>query len=140
MHVPARPLCQPVADQLRLVGWVIVHDEMNVQIVWNSGFDLIEKLAELYGAMASIALADDPAGCDVQGGKQRGDAVAFVVVTTTHRLARSHGQHGLAAVQRLDLRLLIDAQHDGALGRGHVEADNVANLGDEGSEEHTSEL
>ena len=57
--------------------------------------------------------------------------MAFVVVTTTRRLARSHGQHGLAAVQRLDLRLLIDAQHDGALGRGHVEADNVANLGDE---------
>jgi hypothetical protein len=60
---------------------------MNVQIVRNSGFDLIEKLAELIGAMASIALADDPAGCDVEGGKQRGDAVAFVVVTTARRLA-----------------------------------------------------
>ena len=50
---------------------------MNVQTVWNSGFDLIEKLAELYGAMASIALAYDPAGGDVEGGKQRGDAVAW---------------------------------------------------------------
>ena len=99
---------------------------MNVQIVWNSGFDLIEKLAELLGAMASIAFADDPAGCDVEGGKQRGDAVTLVVVTTACRLARSHGQHGLAAVQRLDLRLLIDAQHDGALRRGHVEADDIA--------------
>lgn len=120
MHMPARPLGQPVADQRRLVGRVIVHNEMNVQTIWNGGFDLIEKLAELFGAMAPVTLANDPAGCDVQGGKQRCGAMALVVVTTARRLARSHGQHGLAAVQRLDLRLLIDTQHDGTLGRGHV--------------------
>ena len=113
------------------MGCVIVHDEMSVQTVWNSGFDLIEKLTELFGAMAPVTLADDPAGCDVQGGKQRCGAMALVVVTTARRLARSHGQHGLAAVQRLDLRLLIDTQYYGALGRGHVEADDVANLGNE---------
>ena len=81
--------------------------------------------------MASIALADDPAGCDVEGGKQRGDAMALVVVTAARRLTRSHGEHGLAAVQRLDLRLLVDAQHDGTFGWSHVEADDVAHLGDE---------
>jgi len=113
------------------MGSVIVHDEVHVQTVGNSGFDLIEKLAELYGAMALVALSDDPAGCDVEGGKQRCGAVALVVVTATRRLARSHGEHGLAAVQRLDLRLLIDTQYDGALGWGHVEADDVAHLGDE---------
>jgi hypothetical protein len=61
---------------------------MNVQIVWNSGFDLVEKLAELLGAMASAALADDPAGCDVEGGKQRGDAVTLVVVITARPAGR----------------------------------------------------
>src|SRR5258708_33768349 len=80
------PLCQPVADQWRLVGRVIVHDEMNVQIVWNGGFDLIEKLAELLGAMASIALADDPAGCDVEGGEQRRGAMAWGVRGWSGRL------------------------------------------------------
>src|SRR5258708_573152 len=71
MHMPARPLCQPVADQRRLGGCVIVHDEVDVQIFGNSGFDLIEKFAELSGAMASVAFANDPAGCDVEGGGQR---------------------------------------------------------------------
>src|SRR5213592_2667389 len=94
MHVPARPLGQPVADQRRLVGCVIVHDEMNVQIVWNSSFDLIEKFAELFGAMAPVTLADDPAGCNVEGSKQRGDAMALVVVTTARRLTKSHGNMG----------------------------------------------
>src|SRR5260370_39619447 len=91
MHMPARPLGHPVADQWRLMGCVIVHDEMNIQTVGNSGFDLIEKLTELFGAMAPVTLADDPAGCDVQGGKQRCGAMALVVVTTARRLARSHG-------------------------------------------------
>ena len=104
---------------------------MNVQTVGNSGFDLIEKLAELFGAMAFIALAYDPASCDVEGGKQRCGAMTLLVVTAARRLARSHGEHGLAAVQRLDLRLLIDTQYDGALGWGYVEADDVAHLGDE---------
>src|SRR5260370_2215119 len=100
MNVPARPLGQPVADQRRLMGCVIVHDEMNVQTVWNSGFDLIEKLAELFGAMAPVTLADDPAGCDVEGGKQRCDTLPLVLVTTARPPATPHGQHGLAAVQR----------------------------------------
>jgi hypothetical protein len=51
-------------------------------MVWNSGFDLIEKLAELLGTMASVALADDPAGCDIEDGKQRGAAATLVVVIT----------------------------------------------------------
>ena len=46
-------------------------------------------------------------------------------------MARSQREHGLAAVERLNLRLLIDAQHDGMLGRGHIEADDIADLGDE---------
>src|SRR5260370_7756406 len=90
---------------------------MNVQTVWNSGFDLIEKLAELFGAMAPVTLADDPASCDVEGGKQRCGAVALVVVTTARRLARSHG---LAAVQRLDLRLLLAPQYAGPLGPANL--------------------
>src|SRR5260370_36421717 len=103
MDVPTRSLGQTVADKRRLMGCVIVHDEVDVQLVWNSGCDLIEKLAELLGAMAPVTLADDPAGCDVEGGKQRCGAMALVIVTTARRLAWSHGQHGLAAVQRLDL-------------------------------------
>jgi hypothetical protein len=36
----------------------------------------------------------------------------------------------LAAVQRLDLLLFVDTEYDGALRRGHIEADDIANLGD----------
>ena len=45
--------------------------------------------------------------------------------------AGAHRQDRGGAVQRLDLGLLIDAQHDGALGRVEIQADDVADLVDE---------
>ena len=51
------------------MGCVIVHDEMNVQIVRHGDFDLIKNLAKFCGAMVPVTLADDPAGCDVESGK-----------------------------------------------------------------------
>ena len=57
--------------------------------------------------------------------------MALVVVGAPLDLARAHRQQRLRAVQRLDLRLLVHAQHQRALGRAHVEADDVAHLLDE---------
>ena len=82
MDVPARPFGEPFADQRRLVGGVIVHDEMDVETAWDGSLDLVEELAELGGAVAAVALADDLACRDVQGGEQRGRAVALVVVAS----------------------------------------------------------
>lgn len=70
VNVPARPLGQPVADRLGLVGGVVVHDEMNVEIGGHVGLDLVEELAELAGAVLRVAAAEDSAGGDVEGGKQ----------------------------------------------------------------------
>jgi hypothetical protein len=46
VRMPARALGEPVADRLGLVGGVVVHDEMDVEIGRDTGFDLIE-LSEL---------------------------------------------------------------------------------------------
>jgi hypothetical protein len=42
-----------------------------------------------------------------------------------------HGQDRLFAIKRLDLRLFIDTEHERAVGRRQIEADDVANLVDE---------
>ena len=60
--------------------------------------------------MALVATADDPAGGDVEGGEQRGGAVALVIMAAPLGLARSHRQQRLGAVERLNLRLFIDAK------------------------------
>jgi len=86
---------------------VIVHDEMDVEFARHGGLDLVEELAELGSTVASVALADDPSGRNVEGGEQRCGAVPRVVMTSSGRLAGTHRQHRLTAVQRLDLGLLI---------------------------------
>ena len=48
--------------------------------------------------------------------------MARVVVAAPYGLTRPHGQHGLAAIERLDLGLLVHTQDDGMLGRGDIEA------------------
>src|SRR3984893_13947734 len=102
MHMPARPFGEPCADQRCLVGGVIVHDKMDVELAWHCGLDLIQELAELGGAMATVALADNLAGGEVEGSEQRGRSMADIVMAAPRRLAGAHRQHRLAAVERLD--------------------------------------
>ena len=57
--------------------------------------------------------------------------MADVVVGAALGQAGLHRQHRLGAIQRLDLGLLIDAEHDGVLRGVEVEADDVGDLGDQ---------
>jgi len=81
--------------------------------------------------MAGIAFANDLACRNVERREERGRAVARVVVAAPRGLTGTHGQHGLAAVERLDLGLLVHRQDDGMLGWRDVKADHIAHLGHE---------
>lgn len=98
------------------VGGVAAHHEVDVQIGRNSCLKALEKAAGLDGAVTQLACADDPAGHDVQRGEQGAGAMARVVVAAARGLSRPHRQHGLAAVQRLDLAFLVHAQRRCAVG------------------------
>jgi hypothetical protein len=54
--------------------------------------------------------------------------VADVVVGTAFDQVRLHREHGRGALQRLDLRLLVTAQHSSVLRRVQVQPDNVEDL------------
>ena len=91
---------------------------------------LVEETPELGSPVPGEALADDPAGGDVEGGKQCRRAVPFVAVAAPLDLAGPHGQQRLRAVERLDLAFLVDTQHQRTLGRGHAKANDVAHFRD----------
>jgi glutamine synthetase-like protein len=65
-----------------------------------------------------------------QGGEQRGRAVTLVIMAAPLDLTRPHRQQRLGAIDCLDLGLLINAEHEGVVGRVDVEADDVAHLVD----------
>src|SRR5260221_2174167 len=65
-------------------------------------------------------------------GKQGGGAVALIIMGHGAAFAGLDGQAGLGAVERLDLRFLVDRDDDGMGGRVHVEADDIFDLFSEG--------
>ena len=104
---------------------------MDVEVGGHGALHLVEERAELARPMPLHAAPDDRAGGGVEGGEQGGRAVALVIMAAPLRLARPHGQHRLAAVERLDLALFVDAEHQRAVRRVEIEADDVAHLVDE---------
>src|SRR5882672_10475112 len=126
-----RALGQPVPDERRLVGAIVIEDEMNVQIGRDLGLDDIQKPAELHRAMSLVELADDTAGFQVQSGKQGRGPVALRVVRATLQLPRLHGQQRLSPVQRLNLALFVDTEYQRVIWRVDIQAGDVAYLFDQ---------
>ena len=108
---------EPRADLRVLVGGVVVEDGVDVLAGRHRGLDGVEEADELLVAVALHVAADDGAVEDVQRGEQRGGAVPLVVVGHRAGAALLHRQAGLGAVERLDLALLVDREHDGVRRR-----------------------
>jgi hypothetical protein len=93
-------------------------------------FDGVEEFSELRSAMARKAAPDHFSGGDIEGGKKRGRAVTHIVMGMSVHLPRTHGQKRLCAVERLDLALLVETQHDRSFGRIEVKPDDITHLFD----------
>ena len=80
-------------------------------------------------AMARHTLADDAAVEDIKRREQCRRTVADVIVGHRPGPALLHRQAGLGAVKGLDLRLLVNRQHQTVGRRVEIEPDHVAQLG-----------
>ena len=89
---------------------------------------LVQEREELLVAVLGVAGAGDLAGRDLQRGVEAGRAVALVVVGHPRGLAGLHRQRRLGAIERLDLGLLVHAEHQRALRRSHIEPDDIDDL------------
>ena len=122
---------EPLANLGVFVSRVVVEDHMDALAGRNLALDLIEEANELLVAMALHVAPDHRAVEDVEGGEQRGRAVALVVVRHGAEPALLQRQPRLGSVERLDLALLVERQDDRMGWRVDVEADNITQLLDE---------
>lgn len=127
MDLDPRVLCEPVADLDALVGGVVVHHQVQFGFGVGAG-DLFEEREELLVPVPGFAGRGDLPGRDLQRREQGAGAVPDVVVGPPLRETRLHRQHRSGPVQRLDLGLLVDAQHNRVLRRGEVEPAHVGDL------------
>lgn len=85
MHVYARVAVQPPLDRGMFVGGVVVGDQMHGFVPGDLAINQTEKPQPFLVPMAWLARGDDRALGHIQGGEQRGGAMAFIVVR--HRAA-----------------------------------------------------
>ena len=90
---------------------------MDVEISWDIKINQLEKGEDVFCSVLLSRPVDDFAGPDVQGGEEVDRAVALVVVGHRAGTPLSEWQARLGAVEGLDLGLLVEAEHDGPLGR-----------------------
>jgi len=128
VDLEAGPLRQPESYLGMLVGGVVVDDQMNSKTFWHGLIDALEELKKLLMTMTCLALGQDSAGGDIEGGKQGGGAVANVVVGYTFHVSKSHGEHRLGPVEGLNLGLLIDGEHDRMVRRVQIETYHISHF------------
>jgi len=114
-----------------LVCPVIVHDEMQVELGRGLGIDFLEETDEFLMPMPRHAVANHFAVEHAEGRKQRGSAVAFVVVRHSPAAALLQRKARLGAVECLDLAFLVDAQDKGLVWRIEIQPNDVVELLDE---------
>ena len=119
---------EPSSHLGMLVGSVVVEDDVDGLADRRFGLDGVEEADEFLVTMALHVPTNDGAVEHVEGGKQGGCAVALVVMGHGAEPSLLHRQAGLGTVERLDLALLVDRQHDGVGRRVDVEADDIAQL------------
>jgi hypothetical protein len=78
--------------------------------------DSIEETDELLVAVLLHAAADHAAIQHIESGKQCGGAMPLVVVRHGPAAAPLPGQAWLGAIERLDLALFVDRQHEACAG------------------------
>ena len=121
----------PALHGRRLVGGIVVDDEMKIETSRGLLVDQLEKAQELAMAMTRHASSDHPAVEHVQRGEQGGGAVALVIVGHRPGAPLLHGQSRLGAVESLDLALFVDTKDQRLVGRIEIEPDHVLHLGGE---------
>jgi len=133
VEMEPRVALEPAGDPRVFVRPVVVHDQVQVESGRGLLVDALEETDELLMAVARHAVADDAAVERVQGGEERGRAVARVVVGLPRRDAGTQREQRLRALKRLDLAFLVHAQHERPVGRVEIESDHIAELLDKPS-------
>jgi hypothetical protein len=122
--VPARPRGEPGLDLGMLVGGVVVEDEVDLEVGRHGLPDRAQEAEELLVPVPRAALRQDGAVEQVEGGEQRGGAMAEVIVGHALDVAEAQRQQRLGTFERLDLAFLVETQDQRLVGRPQIQSNH----------------
>ena len=92
------------------------------------GIQTLQKLQKLLVAMAGIALPNDLALRHLQRRKERRRAIALVIMGHGSTATLLQRQSRLGTIQRLNLALFIDTEHQSFLRRVQIKSHHIGQL------------
>jgi len=130
MQMVTRSLFQPGGDLRGFVRGVVIQHQVDVEAGRHCLLDLIKEAHKFLLTMPALAPTDDPTRGCLQSGKQGSRAMPIVIMSAPLRLAWTHRQDRLTAIECLHLALLIDAEHHRTrlLWRVEIKANNVTHF------------
>lgn len=102
---------RPPTIRRGLVGPVIVEKQVNIQLGSYAAVDLIDQLSELLRPRPRFTAPEEFTGPSIQGREVGHRAMPRVVVRAPLDLGRIHRWQQLRPVDGVNLRVLINAQH-----------------------------
>jgi hypothetical protein len=111
----SRVLLKELADRLGFVSREVVEDDVNVLLAWAQGYDFFERGDELATGMAGGRFAVHATGCGIQRRIQGQGSMPVVLEAVTLGTSGRERQDRVQAIQGLNGRLLLDAEHGGML-------------------------
>ncbi len=128
VHVKPWVTSQPPPYLGMLVGRIVICHQVQFSLRIGRGIDVLQKLDPLLVSMPRHTRINHNAFRHVEHCEQRGGAVALVIVGPGAQTAGINRQALLHAIEGLNLRLLVDAQHNGMLWWVQIQADDVHQL------------
>ena len=110
--VDAWPLAEPGFDAGASSGAAVVQDEMNTQMIWNTGIPVAQDAQKVPVPVGRFALSEDLDVVGVERRAARSVVALHVVVGGALHLAQTRRQHRVHALQRRHLLNLVAAQDE----------------------------
>jgi len=125
MEIEPRMTPQPECYTRMFVGFIIVHDQMQLQPRWSFAIYLLKKTNKLLVPMPQHTVTDHFPVEHVEGRKQRGRPVPFVIVCLRPTAPLLHRQSRLGSIQSLSLAFLIDTQNQDLIRRVQIKTHHI---------------
>jgi hypothetical protein len=128
MDVVPRMGCEPFFDFGMLLRSVVVHDQMEIELLGNGSIDVLQELDEFFMPVARQTTLNDFPGKRIERGEQGRRPISLVVVRLPRRDAFSQRQDRRGSFKCLNTALLVDTEDDRVGRRIHIQSDDIPQL------------
>ena len=120
--------CKPGTNLLVLMGRIVVHDNMHVQLRRYIHVNVPEKLQQFLMTMSFFRLRKNTPSGNVQSSKNRQRSMADIIMGLAFSVNKTKRKGWLKALKGLALAFLVHTEHQGLFRRIQIQPNDITDL------------